>query len=76
MIRTAKNPANLRGDSSEATAGVSERSIQTKPASEQPNSGATPPQVSEGRLYYPRKELCPTSWGKPLQKNNAPHYPF
>ena len=32
---------------SEATAGVSERNIQTKPVSEQPNSGATPPQVSE-----------------------------
>ena len=30
---------------------------------------------SEGRLCYPRKELCPTSWGKSLQKN-APHYPF
>ena len=33
--------------SSEATAGVSESSIQTKPVSEQPNSGTTPPQVSE-----------------------------
>lgn len=31
----------------EATAGVSESSIQTKPASEQLNSGTTPPQVSE-----------------------------
>lgn len=31
----------------EATAGVSESSSQTKPASEQPNSGTTPPQVSE-----------------------------
>lgn len=33
--------------SSEATVSVSESGIQTKPASEQPNSGATPPQVSE-----------------------------
>lgn len=33
--------------SAEATTGVSESSIQTKPASEQPNIGATPPQVSE-----------------------------
>lgn len=33
--------------SAEATVSVSERSIQTKPASEQPNSGITPPQVSE-----------------------------
>lgn len=31
----------------EATAGVSESSSQTKPASEQPNNGTTPPQVSE-----------------------------
>ena len=33
--------------STEATAGVLDSSIQTKPASEQPNSGTTPPQVSE-----------------------------
>lgn len=33
--------------SAEATAGVLDSSIQTKPASEQPNSGTTPPQVSE-----------------------------
>ena len=33
--------------SAEATVSVSERSIQTKPVSEQPNSGITPPQVSE-----------------------------
>ena len=33
--------------SSEATEGVSESSIQTKPVSEQPNSGTMPPQVSE-----------------------------
>lgn len=33
--------------SAEATVSVSERSIQTKPVSEQPNSGTTPPQVSE-----------------------------
>lgn len=33
--------------SSEATVSVSESGIQTKPVSEQPNSGATPPQVSE-----------------------------
>ena len=33
--------------SAEATTGVSESSSQTKPASEQPNSGTTPPQVSE-----------------------------
>lgn len=33
--------------STEATVGVLDSSIQTKPASEQPNSGATPPQVSE-----------------------------
>lgn len=33
--------------SAEATVGVSESSIRTKPASEQPNSGTTPPQVSE-----------------------------
>lgn len=31
----------------EATVSVSESRIQTKPASEQPNSGTTPPQVSE-----------------------------
>ena len=30
--------------STEATAGVLDSSIQTKPASEQPNSGTTPPQ--------------------------------
>lgn len=33
--------------STEATVGVLDSSIQTKPASEQPNSGTTPPQVSE-----------------------------
>ena len=33
--------------STEATASVLDSSIQTKPASEQPNSGTTPPQVSE-----------------------------
>ena len=33
--------------SAEATVSVSERSIQTKPVSEQPKSGTTPPQVSE-----------------------------
>lgn len=33
--------------SAEAPSGVSESSFQTKPASEQPNSGKTPPQVSE-----------------------------
>ena len=33
--------------STEATAGVLDSSIQTKPASEQPNSGTTPPQASE-----------------------------
>lgn len=33
--------------STEATAGVLDSSIQTKPASDQPNSGTTPPQVSE-----------------------------
>ena len=33
--------------SAEAPSGVSESSFQTKPASEQPNSGTTPPQVSE-----------------------------
>ena len=33
--------------SAEATAGAGESSIQTKPVSEQPNSGTTPPQVSE-----------------------------
>lgn len=33
--------------STEATAGVLDSSIQTKPASEQPNSGTTPPQISE-----------------------------
>lgn len=33
--------------STEATAGVSESSVQTKPASEQPDSGTTPPQVRE-----------------------------
>ena len=35
------------GRSTEAMAGVLDSSIQTKPASEQPNSGTTPPQVSE-----------------------------
>lgn len=34
-------------NSAEVTAGVSVSSIQTKPVSEQPNSGTTPPQVSE-----------------------------
>ena len=33
--------------STEVTVGVLDSSIQTKPASEQPNSGTTPPQVSE-----------------------------
>ncbi len=33
--------------STEATAGVLDSSIHTKPASEQPNSGTTPPQVSD-----------------------------
>ena len=42
--------------SAEATVGVSESSIQTKPASEQPNSGTMPPQVSEPSVTPDKSE--------------------
>lgn len=46
-----KQPRNTEpkddDNSAEVTAGVSVNSIQTKPVFEQPNSGTTPPQVSE-----------------------------
>lgn len=45
--------------SAEATAGVSVSSIQTKPVSEQPNSGTTPPQVSESSKTPDESERQP-----------------
>lgn len=45
--------------STEATAGVLDSSIQTKPASEQPNSGTTPPQVSEPEKKTDESERRP-----------------
>ena len=47
--------------SSEATAGVSESGIQTKPVSEQPNSGTMPPQVSEPSKTPDESERQPES---------------
>lgn len=44
--------------STEATVGVLDSSIQTKPASEQPNSGTTPPQVFYGR-YFVKETKAP-----------------
>ena len=45
--------------STEATVGVLDSSIQTKPASEQPNSGTTPPQVSEPEKKTDESERRP-----------------
>ena len=47
--------------STEATASVLDSSIQTKPASEQPNSGTTPPQVCEPSKTPDESERQPES---------------
>ena len=60
--------------STEATAGVLDSSIQTKPASEQPNSGTTPPQVSEPsktRVRAPSGSLCTVRKGTAHTSGNG-----
>lgn len=57
--------------SAEAPSGVSESSIQTKPTSEQPNSGTTPPQVSEPSKIPDESERqpeapAPSEKGQPI----------
>ena len=58
--------------SAEATAGVSERSIQTKPVSEQPNSGITPPQVSEPSKMPDESERRPETSAPSEKEQPAP----
>lgn len=53
--------------SAEAPSGVSESSFQTKPASEQPNSGTTPPQVSEPSKTPDESERRPET-AAPIEK--------
>ena len=58
--------------SAEATTGVSESSIQTKPASEQPNIGATPPQVSEPSKTSDESERQPETSAPPEKEQPTP----
>jgi len=56
--------------SAEATVSVSESSTQTKPVSEQPNSGITPPQVSE-----PQQKTDESENRSELPSSSAPQQP-
>lgn len=58
--------------SAEATVSVSERSIQTKPVSEQPNIGATPPQVSEPSKTPDESERQPEASAPPEKEQPTP----
>ena len=58
--------------SAESTAGVPESSIQTKPASEQPNSGTTPSQVSEPSKTPDESEHQPEASAPSEKEQPAP----
>ena len=58
--------------STEATVGVLDSSIQTKPASEQPNSGTTPPQVSEPSKTPDESERHPEVSAPPEKEQPTP----